>query len=304
MKKLIISLALLLATITATVSCSMLKLDNYDGPNAEITGNLLDVVTGEKVSLEAAMSQTWSWATWSMVTTIDYGAIVVYEQGYVPPTWEGKPEDYTGKDSGQPWLVRFDGQYTNTLIFAGTYKYSLQKMLPCYDPEEGKDTFVVKEGKNKMDISVLPYCRVKDPDIYYDEASQKFVAKFYVELGDPTRANKVTNVAFCGNTQVFVGCNNMNLAKDDKLAKAKDVNPGELITLEIDPADPANANLFGKNSNTGALYQQDRYFRIAAMAEGNGYNSEKNKYYNFSPVFKVSPDFKTVEEVKWDTYEW
>ena len=295
MKKFIISIAILLPLF----SCSMFELDNYEGPNAEVTGKLLDVVTGEMVSLEAAMSQTFSWTTWSMVTTIDYGAIVVYEQGYVPPTWGGDPAEYDGKDSGQDWLVRFDGQFTNTMVFAGTYKFSTQKKLPCYDPEEGKDTFVLKEGKNHMDIGVLPFCRIKDPKI--EVAGKKLVATFYVELGDPSRANKITNVAFCGNTQLFVGCNNMNLAKDDPGAKAKNVNPGELITLEInmDKSDPAfkNADLFKYDS-------QDRYFRIAAMAEGNGYNSEKNKYYNFSPIYKISADFSSIEEVKWDTVQW
>ena len=297
MKKFIISIDLLLATLSATVSCSMFKLDNFEGPNAEVTGKLIDVVTGELVSLEAAQSQTFSWTTWSYVTTTDYGAIVVYEQGYVPPTWQGKPEEYTGKDSGQPWLVRFDGIYTNTLVFAGTYKYSLQKMLPCYDPEEGKDTFVLQKGKNRMDISVLPFCRVKDPVIKYDAASKKMIAQFYVELGDPSRANKVSNVAFCANTQLFVGCNNLNLAKDYKPSKAQDITPGELVTLEIDTTAPETADLFKYST-------QDRYFRIAAMAEGNGYNTEKNKYYNFSPVFKVSADFSSIEQVQWDDIQW
>ena len=297
MKKFIISIALLLAALSVTVSCSMFKLDNFDGPNAQVTGRLLDMETGELVSLEAAQSQTFSWTTWSYVTTTDYGAIVVYEQGYVPPTWAGNPEDYTGKDSGQAWLVRFDGQFTNNMVFAGTYKYSLQKLLPCYDPEEGKDTFVLKEGKNKVDIGVLPFCRVKDPKISYDAASKKMIAQFYVELGDPSRANKISNVIFSANTQLFVGGNNLNLAKDHKPAKAQDVKPGELITLEIDTTAPENADLFKYST-------QDRYFRIGAMAEGNGYNSEKNKYYNFSPIFKVSADFSTIEEVKWDDMVW
>ena len=297
MKKFIISIAHLLAVLSFTVSCSRVKLDNFDGPNAQVTGRLLDMETGELVSLEAAQSQTFSWTTWSYVTTTDYGALVVYEQGYVPPTWAGNPEDYTGKDSGQAWLVRFDGQFTNTMVFAGTYKYSLQKLLPCYDPEEGKDTFVLKEGKNKLDIGVLPFCRVKDPKITYDSASKKMIAQFYVELGDPSRANKISNVIFSANTQMFVGGNNLNLAKDHKPAKAQDINPGELVTLEIDTTAPENADLFKYST-------QDRYFRIGAMAEGNGYNSEKNKYYNFSPIFKVSADFSTIEEVKWDDMVW
>ena len=198
MKKFIISVAVLLASLSATVSCSFFQLDSFEGPNAEVTGNLIDMVTGEKMSIEAAQSQGFDWSTWSMVTTVSYGALTVYEQGYVPPTWGGAPEDYPGRDSGQYWMVRFDGQFTNTRVFAATYKYSTQKMLPCYDPEPGKDTFVLKEGKNRMDIGVLPFCRVKDPKIEYNAATKKLVATFYVELGDPNRANKVSNVAFGG----------------------------------------------------------------------------------------------------------
>lgn len=297
MKKFIISVAVLLASLSATVSCSFFQLDSFEGPNAEVTGNLIDMVTGEKMSIEAAQSQGFDWSTWSMVTTVSYGALTVYEQGYVPPTWGGAPEDYPGVDSGQYWMVRFDGQFTNTRVFAATYKYSTQKLLPCYDPEPGKDTFELKKGKNRMDIGVLPFCRVKDPKIEYNAATKKLVATFYVELGDPNRANKVTNVAFCGNTQLFVGANSMNLAKDHKPAKAQNVQPGELITLEIDTTAPDVADLFKYPT-------QDRYFRIGAMAEGNGYNSEKNKYYNFSPVYKMSADFSKIEEVQWDTVQW
>ena len=295
MKKFIIFIALL----SAAVSCSMFELDNFDGPNAEVTGNLYDIVTGEKMSIEAVQSQSFSWATWSYVTTTKYGSLVVNELGYVPPTWEGNAADYPQQVSDQDWMVRFDGNYTNTRVFAGTYKFSTKK-LPCYEPDSDKNTFVLKEGKNVMDIGVLPFCRIKDPKITYDAAAKKVIATFYVELGDPNRANTVSNVAFCANTQLFVGCNNMNLAKDDAGSKAKNVKPGELITLEID-ADytrtPANANLFKYST-------QDRYFRIAALAEGNGYNQASDKFYNFSPIYKFKADFSSIEEVKWDEVKW
>ena len=78
------------------------------------------------------------------------------------------------------------------------------------------------------------------------------------------------------------------------------MQPGELITLEID-ADvtrtPANANLFKYST-------QDRYFRIAALAEGNGYNQASDKFYNFSPIYKVSADFSSIQEVQWDEVKW
>ena len=292
MKKFIISLAIL----SAAVSCSMFELDNFEGPNAQVTGNLIDMVTGEKVSIEAAASQSFDWSTWSMVTAVKYGSLVVMEQGFLPPTWGGNPEDYPYKESDQDWWVRFDGNFTNTLVFAGTYKFSTKK-LPCYEPDADKNTFVLKEGRNVMNIGVLPFCRIKDPKITYNAATKKVVATFYVELGDPARANKISNVAFCANTQLYVGCNNMNLAKNDKGASAKNVKPGELVTLEIDTTAPENADLFKYST-------QDRYFRLAALAEGNGYNQASDKFYNFSPIYKFKADFSAIEEVQWDEIKW
>jgi hypothetical protein len=291
MKKFIKSIALLIPA-AMLASCSMFELDNYDGPNAMVNGKLLDALTGEKIGIEAAASQTFSWATWSMVTSVSYGSLVVIEQDYVPPTWEGDPSEYHAEED-QDWLVRFDGQFTNNLVFAAKYKYSTKK-LPCYEPEEGKNEFTLKEGKNRINIGLVPFCRIKDPKIEYKGG--KMVATFYVELSDPTRADKVTNVVFAANTQLFVGSSNMNLAKDHASAKAQNVTPGELITLEIDPTKPDVADLFKYES-------QDRYFRIGAQAEGNGYNSS-GKYYNFSPTYKVSADFKTIEEVVWEENEW
>lgn len=277
MKKAIYFIAGALA-IVSFASCDMFELDNFDGPNAQVTGRLLDAKTGEKIGIEAATTATFSWATWSYVTSVDAGALVVVEQG-----WDGEQD--------QDWLVRYDGQYTNELIFAGDYVFSTKK-LPCY--ESASNAFTIKEGRNKMDISLVPYCRILNPKVSYNAASKKIVATFSVELGDPSKANQITNVALCGNTQMIVGCNYQNLAKDDKGAKKQNVNPGETITLEIDMTASANADLFE--------YNRERYFRIAAMAGGNGNNG--NNYYNFSPTYKMSADFSTVEEVVWDENEW
>ena len=298
MKKFIKSIALLIPAVAMLASCSMFKLDNYEGPNAQVTGKLYDMVTGEKAGIEAGSSQSFSWATWSYVTSVDYGSLVVSEQGYISPNYTGDPADYKVDDQ-QDWMVRFDGQYTNKLIFAATYKFSCKK-LPFYEPEEGHNAFTIVKGRNEVNIGVLPFCRIKDPKVSYDAANKKMVATFYVELGDPSRANTISNVVFAGNTQLFVGAKSFNLAKDDPNAKAQNVNPGELITLEIS-ADKTDANF--KNADLFKYATQDRYFRIGAQAEGNGFNTS-GKYYNFSPTYKVSADFSTIEEVVWEEVDW
>ncbi len=265
MKKFIYAFAGVVTLLWGLSSCSMFKYDTLDGPNAQINGCLLDIQTGEKIGVEASSS--------------DAGALVVVEKG-----WDGEAD--------QNWLVRFDGMYTNNLIFSGNYEFFTKK-LPCYQPDN--NAFTVKPGKNRMNLSMLPFCRIINPELKY--VGGKIVATFSVELGDPSKANTISNVALCANTQLFVGCNYQNLASKDAGAKKKDVAPGETITLEIDPELAANADLF--------KYKQDRYFRIAAMANGNGYNT--NKYYNFSVIFKVPADYKTnftYEEVVWDENEW
>ena len=276
MKKILYAIAI----CAAAVSCDMFQLDNQEGPNAQVTGKLLDAITGEKIGVETAQTASIDWSTWSYVYKADGGAIVVVEQG-----WDAEQD--------QDWLVRYDGTYTNKLVFAADYVMSTKK-LPCYDPDN--TAFTIKEGKNKLDFEVVPYCRIVDLEITpkkdFSGQLTKLVATFSVELGDAGKANKVANVAFCANTQVFVGCNYQNLAKNSG-AKKKNVSANTKITLEIDMNDKQNEELF--------KYSRDRYLRVAAMANGNGYNT--GNYYNFSPTYKISADFETIEEVVWDEVE-
>ena len=276
MKKFTQIIAVLLSVAFVT-SCDLLKRDTFDGPDAEVTGRLLDAKTGELINIEAAQVTTGSW--WNQ-TTYNYGALVIMEQGW---------KDANGQPVSQEqhWFVRYDGHYTNNLVFAADYKVSM-KLLPVYEPE--KADFSLNKGSNTVDFSVIPFCRIINPAIKYDSGSKKIIATFSVELGDETKAKNSTNVALCANTQLFVGCNYLNMAKNDKGAKKSNVNPGETITLEIDTTLPANAELF--------KYTRDRYIRIAAMAKGSGYNS--NNLYNFSKIYKISADFSKIEEVKWE----
>ena len=294
MKKLINTIAVVLALATVA-SCSMFKLDNYDGPNAKVSGKLVDAQTGDLIGVEAAFSQEidWAnvdWSTWTFPTiTVSKGSLIVNELGW---------KDKSGKEvyEDQRWFVRFDGRYRNDLIFAGDYKV-LFKELPCYENDQ---VLSLKQGENKgQDLKTLPFCRIVEPKIVYDAAAKKVRATFKVELGDPSKANSVMNVRLCANTQLFVGATVFNLAANDAGAKKEGfswgdmvfpaVQPGEEVTLEINVEDPMNADLF--------KYNQIRYFRIAAMASGNGYNTQQA--YNFSPIFKASADMSSIQEYTW-----
>lgn len=294
MKKLINTIAVVLALATVA-SCSMFKLDNYDGPNAKVSGRLVDSQTGELIGVEAAFSQEidWAnvdWSTWTFpMITVSKGSLIVNELGW---------KDKSGKEvyEDQRWFVRFDGRYRNDLIFAGDYKV-IFKELPCYENDQ---VLSLKQGENKgQDLKTLPFCRIVEPKIVYDAAAKKVRATFKVELGDPSKANSVMNVRLCANTQLFVGATVFNLAANDAGAKKEGfswgnmvfpaVQPGEEVTLEINVEDPMNADLF--------KYNQIRYFRIAAMASGNGCNTQQA--YNFSPIFKASADMSSIQEYTW-----
>ena len=288
MKK-IFSIISVILSLGLFASCDLLKLDNFDGPDAQVTGRFIDAKTGENVGIESSVSSYWDWGSWSMKTTT-VGALIVIEQGW-------KDNDGNPVTEEQSWLVRFDGKYTNDLVFAADYKIDTKNM-PIYTPD--KVDFTLKKGSNTVDFTVTPYCRIVDEKISYN--GRKIVATFKVELGDASKANSINTVALCANTQVFVGCNYFNLAKDDAGAR-KDggfdwstwsqqpaCQPGETVTLEIDTQAPENKTLF--------QYKQDRYVRIAALAAGNGFNG--NNYFNFSKIYKISADYSKIEEVKWE----
>ena len=295
MKKFVNILAVTLSVAVAA-SCSMFELDNYEGPNAKVSGKLVDAETGELIGVEAAFSQEidWAnvdWATWTFpMITVSKGSLVVNELG-----WKDKEGNEVYED--QRWFIRFDGRYRNDLIFAGDYRVFF-KELPCYETDQ---VLSLKKGENpNQDLKALPFCRIVDPRISYDKAENKVKATFKVELTDPSKANAIMNLKLCGNVQLFVGATVFNMVSADDAGAKKDgfswgtmtfpaCQPGEEVTLEINGNDPKNADLF--------KYNQVRYFRIAAMASGNGYNTQQA--YNFSPIYKVSADFSSIEEYKW-----
>ena len=279
MKRILYSIIAVAIAAVSVSSCDMFQLDNFDGPDAQISGKLIDSETKDIIGVEAAANVGFDWSTWSSYTSVEAGALVVMEQGWA------------GADPGQDWLVRFDGQYRNNLVFAGDYKFTCKK-LPCYEPADS--SFTVKKGANSKDFELLPYCRVVDPEFSVEKnfagEYSKIVATFKVELTDPSKANTVANVVFGANTQMIVGANYQNLAKNDAGAKKKSVTAGTTVTLKIDMKNTSNADLF--------RYNRERYLRIGAMANGNGYNSGNN--YNFSKIYRISADFETIEEVEWD----
>ncbi len=278
-------------SLATLASCDgFFKLDNYDGPNATVSGKIIDAKTNEPIAIEASMVDLSPYPQWWHQYD-QVGGLVVQEQG-----WDGTADQF--------WFVRYDGTYTNNLVFAGDYKVFMKK-LPCYEPESVD--FTLKEGDNTVDFKTLPFGRVlvDKTSFSYDATSKKFTVKVKAELGDATKANTLSRIIFCANTQKFVGASSFNLANNDAGASVAGgfdmatwtmrppLVPGQEYTLTIDTQNAANAELFKYNTDT---YKRPIFVRVGALVNGNGNNS--SNLYNLSKTYKISGNnYETVEEV-------
>ena len=175
----------------------------------------------------------------------------------------------------------------NKLVWAANYRMETkdQNFYPVSVP------FELKKGDNTVNFEVVPYCRVLDPQITYEDG--KIVARFKVEVEDIAKT-KTVDVALFGFTDRWVsdGNNNFDFDKKQKAGQQKKIKTADgqtVIELKIDPT---------IESGMQFAYERTHYLRIGARAYGD---ENTSKRYNFSPVFKMSKDFQHVEEVtKWD----
>jgi hypothetical protein len=208
-----------------TVSC---EIDNYEGPNATISGKFLDNTSGELVGTDITNGNS----------------IGVYELGW--PT-----------EAKQTWNIDNSGNYTNNLVFAANYRIEFTN---CNFYPFIVNDFVVKKGGNNYDFTVTPYLRIKNPVITYDATTQIVKATFSLEAGGAdVKLNEIRLFAF---TDKWVG-NYVKFAITSTTCYKKapanistTVNPDTQFELTMDVA--GNPTLF-KNT-------RDYYFRIGALA--------------------------------------
>ena len=256
MKKILFLIPSLMLLMT---SCDWLKLDNYEGYDASITGVFKDAGTGTNVEQECKYTNAYS----GNIGVITTGYISAYELGW----------DY---EAAQTWLIKYDGTYTNSQIFAGTYRLEAKEnnFYPLI-----QDNIIINKGTNTLDWTVTPYARIIDPVIAFDATVNKFKATFKCQYGDPAKANTIFKAMLCAYPDVFVGAYLNNCSNDPEAsATTAIVADGTTVnTLYINPANAANVNEF--------KYSRKHYFRIAVCATGTGANS--SKMYNFSPTVGI-----------------
>jgi hypothetical protein len=256
MKKLIFLIPCMMLLMT---SCEWFKQDNYEPYNASITGAFKDASTGNNVEQECKYVNIYG----GNIGTPTCGYISAFELGW----------DY---EAAQVWLIKYDGSYTNSQIFAGSYRLEAKEnnFYPVI-----QDNVVISKGSNTVDWTVTPYIRIIDPSITFDASVNKFKATFKCQYGDPSKTNTIYKAMFCCYPDVFVGAYLNNCSNDPEASAIATIvaNGTTVNTLYINPANAVNVNEF--------KYKRKHYFRIAVCATGTGVNSSYK--YNFSPTVGI-----------------
>lgn len=240
MKKILKIVVLPLIFSLIAISC---EIDNYEGPDAKITGRFLDSKTGELVGTDITNGNS----------------IGAYELG-----WDS--------ESRQNWVIKNNGEYTNNLVFASTYRLEFSN---CNFFPFTVENFVIKKGENEHDFTVTPFIRVTNPAITYDAATKTVKATFGLEAGgDNIKLNEIRLFAFTdhwvGNYVKFA------ISGSDCYKRASANQVGSTIgtdtytlTMNVD----ANSALF--------KYSRNYYFRIGALATVSGVGTVR---HNYSPL--------------------
>lgn len=202
----------LLLFVLALASCS---IDNYDAPDAQVKGSLIDEKTGELVGQD-----------------IQECGLTVVEQGFENPENQG-------------WRVKNTGEYENNMIFAATYNMRYENGN-CFPFSE--DNVVLKRGGNTKDFKVTPFIRILNPSV--TRQGDKIVAKFAVEGGKP--GVKLSELQLFAFSDMWVGHSiRFNLASGTdhlSFSPSADIDSSKQYTLEIDLGkDKSSFKYTGKN---------------------------------------------------------
>lgn len=192
-------------------SCS---LDNYEKPNAILFGSFIDQETGELIEQDI----------------INGTKITVIEHGFETPQ-----EQYL--------VVKNDGTYRNTMMFPNTYTIQPKRgNFVQIDPVD-----LVIKNETKLDFLVLPFLRIKNPQIY--KSANKIKATFNIEQ---TSIDKVQKIGLYVDPEPSVGEYKRVFAKEIPIGMQ--VDSSELLTIEID-----------LNTVSELKSGKSYYFRIGAL---------------------------------------
>jgi hypothetical protein len=241
MKKIYYLILLITGLLFGTTSCDLFKVDNFDGPDAQVYGQIRDSQGGGLVETDL----------------LNGSQIGAYELGgYEEP-------------ERNDWYIMESGEYRNNLVFSNTYEF---EFTSCNFFPFTSDEMAIKPGGNEINFNVVPYIRIKNLSITHDTGNNKIVATFNIEGGQSTV--KVASMALYVFTDMHVGeyitktLSNGTGQPRMSFSPAATITPATTYTLSIDLA--SNASVFGIHRNY--------YFRVGAKASQDGVGTIRSNY--------------------------
>lgn len=209
------------------------ELDNFEGPDASISGAFYDIETGKLVEQD-----------------IINGTKIKYEeQGW------NNPEQQT-------MVVKCDGTYQNTKIFSGKYDFYFEESN--FIPPVRLINHEIKAGDNRLDFTVQPYIRI--PGSVIKREGNKIVARFIVA---PTVNMPVESIGLFAHTDYAVGAELAHVKTQVSINAV--VSEPTTYTLEINLNDKSDILKSGKTyyfrvgakiKATGAKYNYAKALQI------------------------------------------
>lgn len=218
--------SIILISALAFASC---EKDNYDGPTAGLSGNFFDAATKSLVEQDI----------------ISGTEIEIIEKGYT---------------SAQYLIVKNNGTYANTMLFANTY--TVRPVRGNFIPVEAQEVNI--SGQTKLDFNVTPYIRVNNVSIV--KTGTKIIATFKLEQNV---INNVSKIGLYAHQDSRVGEPMRQVASEKDINAVS--NPNTVYTLEIDL--PSNSTLL----KPGHPY----YFRVGAKIDIG------ETKFNYAPSVKI-----------------
>lgn len=242
MKKISYLLFIITCTIVFFASC---KKDDFPGPDAKVFGSIKDSLNGALVEQDIQSGSQ----------------IEVWELGFATP-------------AAQFWVIKNNGEYRNNLVFSNNYDIYMRNgnFFPYT-----LNNVTIKPGENQLDLSVVPFIRVKNASITRNTTTNKIEASFTLEGGKSTA--KVKSIQLYAFSDIYVGAQikftTSGTGFSQTFSPTIAINPATVYTLSIDLA--ANSTLF--------LTGRDYFFRIGALADVTGVGTIRT---NYAPYVKIS----------------
>ena len=183
---------LYISIIGLLTSCGLNELDNYEQPTAGLSGQIIDDETGELVQQDI----------------IRGSVIQIQEHGYVSP---------------QYLIIKNDGNYANTRLFANTYTVQPTRgNFKIVDPQD-----VEIKGQTKLDFRVTPYIRIKEAQIVKEGNIIKATFKM-----EQTSVSNILKIGLYAHPDPHVG-EPMQIARKEVNVNAA-ADPNQVYEIELD----------------------------------------------------------------------